>query len=87
MSKLPFSVGIFWKTLVVVVVLVVIAWSLYLRFSDYEMNAADYGGTIICTILLAYLVHLWLLPAEQLHGDTTDGDEEKDHDEDDKSQE
>ncbi len=86
MSKLPFSVGIFWKTVVVVVILVVVAWWLVLRFSDYEITPADYGGTTISTIIFAYLVHLWLLPAEQLHGENRDGEEEEQGDEEDDDQ-
>ncbi len=77
MGKLPFSAGVFWKTLVVVVVLVVVAWWLVLRFSDYEMIPADYGGTTISTIILAYLVHLWLLPAEELQGEQQEDDEDQ----------
>ena len=62
--KLPFVWRIFWKVLVTVVVLVLVAWFLVTRLSDYKMTAADYGGSTICTVLLAYLVHLWLLPPE-----------------------
>jgi len=61
-SKLPFIAGLFWKTLAIVVVLVVVTWFLIVKLSGYEMIAADYGGTIISTVLLAYLVHLWLMP-------------------------
>lgn len=62
MGKLPFAAGLFWKTLAIVVVLVVLTWYLIVRFSDYTITAADYGGTTISTVLLAYLVHLWLMP-------------------------
>ena len=62
MGKLPFVAGLFFKTLAVVVVLVILTWYLIVRFGGYEMTAADYGGTTISTILFAYLVHLWLLP-------------------------
>ncbi len=62
MGKLPFAFGLFFRTLIVVVILVVIAWFVVVRFGGYEMTAADYGGTIISTILFAYLVHLWLMP-------------------------
>ena len=61
-GKLPFVWRIFWKVLAVVVVLVVVAWVLVTRLGDYKMTAADYGGSAICTLLFAYLVHLWLLP-------------------------
>jgi len=60
--KLPFVGRIFWKVLVVVAVLAVVAWFLVIRFGGYEMQSQDYGGSVICGILLAYLVHLWLLP-------------------------
>ena len=62
MGKLPFVAGLFWKTLAVVVVLVVVTWSLVVRLSGYQITAADYGGTTISTVLLSYLVHLWLMP-------------------------
>ena len=62
MGKLPFVAGLFFKTLAIVVVLVVLTWFLIVRFSEYTMTAADYGGTTISTVLLAYLVHLWLMP-------------------------
>lgn len=61
-SKLPFVGRIFWKTLVGVAVLAVVAWVVVLSVSDYEMNPADYGGSVISGIILAYLIHLWLLP-------------------------
>lgn len=67
MGKLPFAAGLFWKTFFVVAGLVVLTWWLVVRFSDYEITPADYGGTTISVILFSYLVHLWLLPAEHLH--------------------
>ncbi|MGB2986128.1 MAG: hypothetical protein WBE26_09625 [Phycisphaerae bacterium] len=60
--KLPFAGGVFCKVLVVVAILVVVAWWLITWLTDYEITAADYGGSTISTVLLAYLVHLWLLP-------------------------
>ncbi|MGD2110522.1 MAG: hypothetical protein PVI86_14175 [Phycisphaerae bacterium] len=60
--KLPFVGRIFWKVLVVVAVLAVVAWFVVLRVTDYEMQSQDYGGSVISGILLAYLIHLWLLP-------------------------
>ena len=68
MSKIPFVAGLFWKTLAVVVFLVAVTWYLIVRFSGYQITAADYGGTTISTILLAYLVHLWLMPGGPEHG-------------------
>jgi len=62
LGKLPFVAGLFWKTLVVVVVLVVVTWFLIVRLTGYQITAADYGGTTISTVLFAYLVHLWLMP-------------------------
>ncbi len=65
MSKLPFIPSLFFKTLAVVILLVVGTWWAVLTFSSYEkMIPADYGGSIISTILLAYLVHLWLMPVD-----------------------
>ncbi len=61
-GKLPFIAGLFFKTLGVVVVLVVLVWFVVVRFFGYTMTAADYGGTTISTILFSYLVHLWLMP-------------------------
>ena len=75
MGKLPFAAGIFWKTFAVVVVAVVVAWWLIVKLTGYEITAADYGGTTISTILLTYLVHLWLLPSEHLHHDDEPRDE------------
>ena len=80
MRRLPFVGRIFWKTLAVVVILVAAAWWIVLHFGFYEkMTPADYGGTVISTILFAYLVHLWLLPAEILRGDDKDREEHNDH--------
>jgi hypothetical protein len=73
MGKLPFAAGLFWKTFFVVAALVVLTWWLVVRFSTYEMTPADYGGTTISTILFTYLIHLWMLPGEQLNP----GDEEE----------
>ena len=74
MSKLPFIPGLFFKTLAVVIVLVVGTWVLVLKMGWYEaMTPADYGGTVISSILLAYLVHLWLMPLDEL---PEDADEE-----------
>lgn len=66
LGKLPFVAGIFWKTLTIVVVLVIVAWVIAVKGFGYTMIPPDYVGSVISTILLAYLVHLWLLPAEEL---------------------
>ena len=80
LRRLPFVGRIYWKTLAVVVILVVATWWIVLHFGFYEkMTPADYGGTVISTILFAYLVHLWLLPAEILRGDDKDREEHDDH--------
>jgi len=68
MRKLPFAGGLFWKTLGVVLAVVILAWWLVVRLTGYEITPADYGGTTISTILFSYLIHLWLLPSESLHG-------------------
>ena len=75
MGRIPFAAGIFWKTLAVVVLAVVITWYLVVKISGYVITPADYGGTTISTILFSYLVHLWLLPSEQLHHDDEGPDE------------
>jgi len=84
MSKLPFIPGLFFKTLAIVAVLVVLTWWLVLNvfYPDYNegkgMSPADYGGTTISSILFAYLVHLWLMPIDDYPEDAddeTDGSE------------
>ena len=65
-GKLPFVGRIFWKVLAIVAVLVVVAWWVIVRVTDYKIESQDYGGSFICTILFAYLVHLWLLPQDDL---------------------
>jgi hypothetical protein len=77
MSKLPLDFGIFWKTLLVIAVLVVVGWWAVIKFGFYDaMTPADYVGTTISTILLSYLVHLWILPADVLRGDQPESDDE-----------
>jgi hypothetical protein len=61
-SRVPFVGRIFWKVLPVVLVLVVIGFAIAVRFFDYEIMRADYGGALISSVILSYLVHLWLLP-------------------------
>ncbi len=75
--KLPFKKGLFWTTLVIVFVLIVVAWKLILRYTDYEMIGADYGGSLISGVLFSYLVHLWMLPGEY---DDEDAEEWEDED-------
>jgi membrane protein YdbS with pleckstrin-like domain len=77
MRKLPLDFGIFWKTFAVVVVLVIAAWWVAIRFGFYDaMTPADYVGTTISTILFSYLVHLWILPADVLRGEHGGTEEE-----------
>jgi hypothetical protein len=71
--RLPFVGRIFWKTLVVVTLLVIATWWFVLHFGFYDaMTPADYGGSVISGILFTYLVHLWLLPADILRGERKD---------------
>jgi len=67
--KLPFVGRIFWKVLAVVAILVVGGWVLIPKFIDYEIKSQDYPGSCISGIIFAYLVHLWLLPAEESPSD------------------
>jgi len=77
MSKLPFVAGIFWRVLVVLAVLIVLVFWICIRFTEYERTTTDTVGATITGIIGAYLVHLWLLPAEYLpHAE--DYDEEYD---------
>lgn len=64
MGKLPFVGKVFWTTLVIVGVLGVITWVASIKIWDYEMGPQDWGGSFICWILLTYLIHLWIIPAE-----------------------
>lgn len=69
-GRLPFVGRIFWKILPVVAVLVVLGFWVSLKlFDDYnEVTNADKVGSTISAILLSYLLHLWMLPAEELGG-------------------
>jgi hypothetical protein len=62
--KIPFVWRVFWKVLVVVAVLGAAAWALIVKLTEYRIQPQDYGGSVISGVLLAYLVHLWLLPQE-----------------------
>lgn len=72
MGKLPFEKGLFWKCLITVYVLVVVAWVLIVRFSDYEMTNADYVGSFISATIFSYLIHLWLLPGDHEYDEDYD---------------
>ena len=62
--KVPFVGRIFWKVLGAVGILVAAAWAVIVKVTEYSIQPQDYGGSVISGILLAYLVHLWLLPEE-----------------------
>lgn len=81
MSKLPFTPRIFFKTLAVVVVIVIVAWVISLRLfykEDEGMTPADWFGTVVSTLLFAYLIHLWLLPADGHQTDEEPPEEQED---------
>jgi len=61
---LPFVTALYFKTLAVVAVLVSTAWLLVRTLSDYEPTNADFGGTIISSLIFTYLVHLWIMPMD-----------------------
>jgi hypothetical protein len=69
MGKLPFVGRIFWKTLAFVVVVAAVAIWAYIKFAEYEVTSADRFGAPVTVVLLSYLIHLWLLPADVLQGD------------------
>ena len=63
--KLPFVARIFWKVFGVIFVLLVASWLLIPRVTGYEIESQDYGGSSICAPILAYLIHLWLIPGKR----------------------
>ena len=64
-KRFPFIGRIFWPVLGVVAVLVVAAWLVAVKGFGYEMQTQDYPGSAISGVILAYLIHLWLLPEEE----------------------
>ena len=68
-SKLPFVGRIFWKVFAAILVLLVAGWILIPRVFGYEIKPQDYGGSSICAPILAYLVHLWILPGPDVPAD------------------
>ena len=78
MSKLPFNRSIFWKVFIVVLVLVVGTFAVLAYFTSYERTDADTYGSLISALILAYLVHLWLLPAEYAPDEESEDDPEDD---------
>ncbi|MFQ5462203.1 MAG: hypothetical protein ACE5E5_06200 [Phycisphaerae bacterium] len=86
MVKIPFVGRLFWKILPAVFVLVVLTFWIAVRFFDYEMTNADYGGSFISGIIFSYLLHLWMLPADaypDYEDDYEDDDEWEDEEDDD----
>ncbi len=69
MSKLPFVASIFWKVLLSVAVLIVLAFVVFVKFTEYERTTTDTVGATITGLIFSYLLHLWMLPAEHLHPD------------------
>lgn len=61
---LPFVTGLYFKTLAIVAVLVAGTWALIRVLSDYEVTNADFGGTIISSLIFTYLIHLWIMPID-----------------------
>ncbi len=78
MKKLPFVPGIFFKTLIVVIALFAVIWTVALWLTDYEVSTADKVGTFITTILATYLFHLWVIPVDDLPFDESDSEEGED---------
>lgn len=77
LRKLPFLGRIFWKVLVIVAVLVVVAWIVMVKAFGYVMQPQDYWGSAISGLIFVYLVHLWLLP-EEPPGDDSDASQSTD---------
>lgn len=63
-GKLPFVGRVFWIVLPVVFILVIAAFFVAVRFFDYSITRADYGGAFISAVIFSYLLHLWLLSPE-----------------------
>lgn len=77
--KLPFVPGVYFKVLAVVAALVAIVWALVLNFSEYETTNADFGGTIISSLIFTYLIHLWIIPIDDAFPEESTGDEHEPH--------
>lgn len=65
---------LFWKVLAVIGVLLAGCWVLIPRLSTYQITPADYVGSAISSIILAYLIHLWLLPQPEWRNDASDSE-------------
>ena len=64
MAKLPFSPGVFFKVAGVVLVLLGIGLWILNKVVG-ELTNADMVMAPISAVILAYLIHLWLLPGGQ----------------------
>jgi hypothetical protein len=71
MAKLPFVGRVFFKVFAGVLVLLA-AYLVLTRWMTGELPVRDIVGSSISAILLAYLVHLWLIPGEEPPDDTRD---------------
>jgi len=81
MVKIPFVGRLFWRILPAVFVLVVLTFWIAVRFFDYEMTNADYGGSFISGVIFSYLLHLWMLPADAYPGYEDEYEDEWEDDE------
>jgi hypothetical protein len=61
MSKLPLEKPVFFKVLAVVLVLLVVGLALE-KWLTGALPLRDIVGATVSSIILAYLVHLWMLP-------------------------
>jgi len=77
-GKLPFVGRLFWTILPIVFVVAFLTFFIAIRFFDYKLTNADIGGSIISGLILSYLIHLWLLPAEHLPDDESSFDPDAD---------
>ena len=77
MAKLPYDRGVFWKVFITVMVLLVLTFVILFHFTSYELTSADTYGSLISAAILSYLLHLWLLPAENLYGEDREDEEEE----------
>jgi len=66
--RLPFVGRVFWWTLPATYLAAALVWGGVLVLTEYKTMPADYGGTIISSAILAYLIHLWLIPVDELPG-------------------
>lgn len=72
MSRLPFAPRIFFKVLAVIVVLLLTAFAI-IHWIMGEMTTTDIVGSSISSLILAYLIHLWLMPTEDHPPDGREG--------------